>query len=162
MKILMDIPEEFYNGVINKDTLLWEWMSFAELKDNIKKAIPVSEYHGNIIQGILDGTLDDLECGAEEFEDTDWGSGILYALDIIKAGKRCKSYEELEDALDAQDKLKKKDIEELLKKIDECANKQIEIGLAVFDSNERYTHIKMGDTYRHCKNIIKEYYGMED
>lgn len=49
MKIVIDIPEEFYQNSCETGFLCWEWMSMLELTNAIKNGTPLPKGHGRLI-----------------------------------------------------------------------------------------------------------------
>ena len=48
-------------------------------------------------------------------------------------------------------------LKDIMSEIEQAADKQFQIAMGVADLNERYTHIKMENAYRHSLNIIDKY-----
>ena len=58
MKIIIDIPKDFYNQTIEHDRLCWEYMGMNEMVKAIKNGTPLPEKHGRLIDA--DETLKSL------------------------------------------------------------------------------------------------------
>ena len=49
MKIIIDIPEEFYKHSCETGFLCWEWMTMLELTNAIKNGTPLPKGHEDLI-----------------------------------------------------------------------------------------------------------------
>lgn len=49
MKIIIDIPDEFYKYAYETGFLCWEWMTLLELTNAIKNGTPLPKGHGRLI-----------------------------------------------------------------------------------------------------------------
>lgn len=48
MKLVIDIPEEFYKHSCETGFLCWEWMTMLELTNAIKNGTPLPKEHGRL------------------------------------------------------------------------------------------------------------------
>lgn len=49
MRLVINIPEEFYQNSCETGFLCWEWMSMLELTNAIKNGTPLPKGHGRLI-----------------------------------------------------------------------------------------------------------------